>query len=159
VLSALLATAVAVPVTWYAANRHAVEAATETTPPASAPASREELRARLLAQLPDADGAVLLEMAGDREAAAGLPPGRYGVHLICGLMQVPGGAAQALRVHLRTPQQYWTIELPCPSTALSAEAELDFTELPAGAAVAGMEWGDTRPIGLVLLIRFVPLPG
>jgi hypothetical protein len=161
VLSAVLATTVAVPVTWYLVNRNAVDTAAELAPTPSGPANRDELRARLLAQLPDPDagGAVLLEMSRDRDVAAGLPPGRYRIHLICGLLQAQAGAAEAYRVYLRTPRQSWTIELPCPSTALSPEEELDFTGLPAGAAVAGLEYGDAPPIGLVLLLQFVPVTG
>lgn len=160
VLSAVLATTVAVPVTWHIANRAATTAA-ELAPVGSGPADRAELRAQLLAQLPDpdADGAVLLEIPRDRNAAAGLPPGRYRIHLICGLMQVQGGAAEPLGVFLRTPHRYFTIELPCPSTALSPDEELDFTGLPAGGTVAGLEYRDSPPIGLVLLLQLVPVTG
>jgi hypothetical protein len=161
VLSALLATAVAVPVTWYVTSRSAAETAAEATPTPSRPANRNELRAQLLAQLPDpeTDGAVLLEMERDRDVTTGLPPRRYRIHLICSLMQFPAGAAEAYRIYLRTARQSWTIELPCPSTALSPEEELDFTGLPAGGVVAGLEYGDAPPMGLVLLVRFVPVTG
>jgi hypothetical protein len=160
VLSAVLAVAVAVPVTWYVANRHAVSANAELDPVPTGPANRNELRAQLQASLPDpeVDGAVLMEMARDRETAAGLPPGRYRVHLICGRLPVQGDAVSAFVVYLRTPRQHWTIELPCPSTALTADDELDFTGLPAGAVAAGLGY-DTPPIGVVLLVQFVPVDG
>jgi hypothetical protein len=160
VLPALLATAVAVPVTWYLASRDPAEPAAGATPAPAGPANRDELRAQLLAQLPDPDatGAVLMEVGRNGDSAAGLPPGRYRIHLICGRMSIQG-AADAITVYLRTSRQQWTIELPCPSTALSPAEELDFTGLPAGAAVAGADYGNAQSLGLLLLLRFVPVTG
>jgi hypothetical protein len=159
-LSAVLAMAVAAPLTWYLAVRTAPEAAT-LPPVPSGPADRDELREQLLAQLPDsaADGAVLLDIPRDHGAAVGLPPGRHRVHLICGVMRVQGDAVHEVRVHLQTAQQIWVIDMPCPSTALSPDEVLDLTGLPASAVVANLEYDGGPPVGFVLLLQLVPVTG
>lgn len=159
-LSAALATAVAVPATWYVATRDAATAAAERPAAVSGPADQDELRAQLLAQLPepDATDAVLLELSLTGEVATGLPPGRYRLQLICGRLRVQA-EVEAIRVRFRTPRELWAVELPCPSTPVSPDEEFDFTGLPAGAVAASLETVDAAPIGLLLLARFVPVAG
>src|SRR5690606_29756642 len=107
-LSALLATAIAVPVTWQLAERSAADPADASPPVVAGPANLDQLRTQLLAALPepDAAGAVLLEPPLTGAAAAGLAPGRYRLQLICGQLRVQTTVA-AIRIWLRTPSQRW----------------------------------------------------
>lgn len=158
-LSALLALAVAVPVTWFVATRQA--SGTDPTPVLTGPYDRAELRAELLAQLPgrEADGAVLLEVHSDVEAAVGFPPGRYRVHLICGLLRRQGDTPAEIPFYLTVGEQSWRVVLPCPSTPLTLDEELDTTGQPAGAIAVRPEYVEDRPTSFQLLLQLVPVPG
>jgi len=160
VLAAVLALAVAVPTTWYVAtNRAGADPAPATLP--SGPTDFAELRSALLAQLPggDVEGAAVLEAKPEEEAAVGLPAGRYRVHLICGLLRQQGDRPTEPAFHLGTPQRSWRISLPCPSTPLTLEQELDFTGEPAGAVSIHPEYDERRPPAGLVLLRFVPVTG
>jgi len=154
VLSALLATAVTVPVTWHVASR--TWTADALPPPAFS--SGEELRQHLRSQLPDHDapGAVLLEANRFQGASAAFPPGRYRVDLICGLMSRQGDDARELRILMRTPDKVRTLELPCPSTPLSMPEPLDFTTWAAGAIEIYYQ-NPAEPPAHVLLVQLVPV--
>ena len=154
VLAAILATAVAVPVTWYAATYVATREHGATVPPAFA--GREELRDHLAAQLPEGDGAVVLEPSHDRETGVAVPPGRYRVDLICGLMRRRGTEPQDMSLYLRTNEQMFAIQLPCPSTVQSLPDRLDFTGTAAGAVMVYLEFSENRAAS-VLLMQLVPV--
>ncbi|HLV59632.1 MAG TPA: hypothetical protein VKY81_12325 [Natronosporangium sp.] len=154
VLSALLATAVAVPVTWHVASR--TGEADVLPPPAFS--SGQEARQHLLSQLPDHDapGTVLLEGSRFRAVSAAFPPGRYRVDLICGLMSRQVEGARELRVVMRTPDNIRTVTLPCPSTPLSMPEPLDFTGSAAGVVEIHYE-NPAEPPAHVLLVQLVPV--
>lgn len=158
-LAALLALAVAVPVTWFVATRQA--SGTDPAPVLTGPHDRAELRAELLAQLPgrDVDGAVLLEVYSDIESAVGFPPGRYRVHLICGVLRRQGDAPKEIPFSLIGGEQSWRVVLPCPSTPLTLEDELDTTGQPAGAIAVRPEYIEARPTSFQLLLQLVPVAG
>ena len=156
VLSALLATAVAVPVTWHVASR--ARQAEVLPPPAFS--SGEEVRQHLLSQLPDHDvpGTVLLEGSRFRAVSAAFPPGRYRVDLICGLMTRQVEDAREVRMVMRTPDGRRTVTLPCPSTPVSMPEPLDFTTSAAGAVEIHYE-NPAQPPAHVLLVQLVPVTG
>lgn len=162
-LAAVLALAMAVPATWYVAERRASEATRELLQPAAGPVNRKVLRAELEAQLPGhgIEGAVLLEPAQETETAIGLAPGRYTVHVICGLLRRRATEPAEYVVHLGTsaPEQGWRVTMPCPSTMLTMDQELDFTGQPAGAVRAYLEFVEEGPRAPLLLFQFVPVTG
>jgi hypothetical protein len=150
-LAAVLATAVAVPVTWYVATREPAL----TVPPAFA--SRSELREHLTAQLThrERDGTVVLEASYNRENLVAVSPGRYRVDLICGLMRRRGTEPQDLSLYLRASNQLYEITIPCPSTVQSLPDPLDFTDSVAGAVLVYMNYADDRTASM-LLLQLVP---
>ncbi|MGH3680057.1 MAG: hypothetical protein ACRDT2_07375 [Natronosporangium sp.] len=160
-LSAVLALAMAVPATWYLAERRADEATQELLEAAAGPVNRKVLRAELEAQLPGygVEGAVLLEPAQETESAIGLAPGRYAVHVICGLLRRQATEPAEYVVHLGTAEQGWRVTVPCPSTMLTMDQELDFTGQPAGAVRAYLEFVQEGPRAPLLLFQFVPVSG
>ena len=163
-LAALIGAAVTAPATWYLARLDSPEPPPSVDLEAmlSRPQTREGLRAELVAQLPRLAGrdAVRLELAGDQPAATALPPGRYRVHLICGLMSRQGSRAPVAEVELKTPDRVWQVELPCPSTAQIADQQLTITDPVAGAVIARSSNPETGrlPPGSLLIIQLVPLP-
>jgi hypothetical protein len=161
VLSAVLALAVAVPVTWYLATVDASGVDPGPDLVRAGPGGRDELREQLLAQLPDreVDGAVLLEVPNDAEAATGVPPGRYRVDLICGLLRRQGAAPEEVPFLLGTQDQSWRVVVPGPSTPLTMAEELDFTGVPAGAVSVMPELVGARPLAYLLLLQLVPVTG
>jgi hypothetical protein len=160
IVSAVLAVAVAVPTTWYVATR-AAGADPAPLPLPSRPVDRDGLRAQLREQLPGGEvaGAVLIEAPRGGEAAVGLAPGRYRVHLICGLLRRQGDQAAEVPFYLGTPDQSWRVAVPCPSTPLTMDQELDFTGAAAGAVSVMAEFGDGPTVSHLLLLRLVPAGG
>lgn len=162
ILSAVLALAVAVPITWSLASNQ-VTGADSHPGPSPLPTSRDELRTALLTQLPGQDvaGTVELELAGHDfvETTAGVAPGRYQVHLICGTLRRHGEEARGQPLLLRTPDRTWRLVVPCPSTPLSLPDELDFTDVPAGAVAVTPEYTEEAPVTSLLLVRLVPVTG
>lgn len=158
-LSAVLALAVAVPATWYVATTRAGAEPAPALP--TGPPDRDALRAQLLEQLPggDVDGAVTLEAPYDSETAAGLPPGRYRVHLICGLLRRQGERPAEVGFFLAVPGRTRRLAVPCPSTPLVVPEPLDFTRDPAGAVSLLPEFTEQRPGSFLLLLRIVPVDG
>lgn len=159
VLSAVLALAVAVPATWFVAASQA--AGPEPAPALTGPYDRDELRAELLAQLPgrDADDPVLLEVRSELETAVGFPPGRYRLHLICGLLRRQGDQPTEMSFVIDAVEQTWRVTLPCPSTPLTIADPLDLTGAPAGAISVQAHFLERRPASFLLLLRLVPATG
>lgn len=161
VLAAVLALAVAVPITWYVATSYA---GADPAPPVdpTGPANRNELRQELLAQLPGraTDGAVLMEVVREQETATGLPPGRYQVHLICGQLRRQRVAVPEVSFFLATPADSWRVTLPCPSHPLTLPEELDFTGEAAGAvSIIPDDSEGGRSTANLVLLQFVPVGG
>lgn len=154
-LPAVLALAVAVPVTWAVATSQAGPA---PEPALTGPRDRQQLRAELLAQLPGGDvpGAVLLEVRSSIELAASFPPGRYRLHLICGLLRRQG-QPEEMSLFLDALDHTWRVALPCPSTPLTMDDQLDFTGRPAGGLAVVPEFVNDRPASFLLLLRLVPV--
>ena len=126
-VAALLAAAIAAPVTWYVLTRPAGEVTPET-PTAT---TREKLHQLLVTRLPDQDVPGRILLAPNEPVA--FPPGRYRVDLLCGILDRPGRRALEMQVHVATPTDRFMIRLPCPSTPLSLPAPLDFSTAVAGA--------------------------
>lgn len=156
-LAVVVTAAVAVPLTWHLATAGPVGSGDELPEVPAGPRTRDALRQELRDQLPDLAGSVLLELHRSHiePVAAGLAPGEYEVHLICGLMRRQG-TVEELTIRLEFSSESWELTLPCPATPQQLHSTVRSPE-PAGAVKAGViQLGSRLPSAYLLLIQLVP---